>query len=126
MSCRLESFFFRMDFVVGIWIEAAEAVLAGTVSVGAAYDVCAGVLEEDDAFGDEILGLVHHDSVHGAKLGFAFGVLLRGGGCARQREDCRDKKKSFWHLHFFSPPAGSIRNTIRASLTPVLASSARV
>ncbi len=125
VSGRFGAFFFRVDLIVGIWIETAEAKFAGIVRVGATHDTRADVLEKHYALGEEIVGFVLHYSVDGAELGFALGIL----GGRRHRHHCQNrcqKKKSLWRGHFFSPAAGCIRNTIRASLTPVLASSARV
>src|SRR5271165_6608235 len=115
MSCRLGCFFLGMDFVVGVWIESAEAVFAAVVRVGTAHDIGASVLQENHAFGDEIFGFVDYDTMHGAELSLPLGVLLRDGGYAGQRQNRRHQKEPLPRVHFFSPSTGSIRKTIRAS-----------
>src|ERR1700689_2375234 len=77
---RLRIFFFSMDFVVRVWIEAAESVLTGIVRIGAAHHVGARVFQKNNALGDGIVGLVPHRSVHGGELGFWLGVLPNCGG----------------------------------------------
>src|SRR5579859_390492 len=124
MRRRFAVIFFCVEFVVRIWIQPAKPVFPRIVRVRASNHVRSRVLEENHAFRDEVIGLIQHHSVHGAELRFAFGVL-RDGSYGHKRQDHRQPHESYRSFHFFSP-SGSIRNTIRASPRPVLASSIRV
>src|SRR6266849_5637590 len=81
---RLGAIFLRVNLVIHIGIQAAEAVVAFVVGDIAANSVSPGVFEEDHAGRDGRFGrLVNHNSAHGAKLRFALGILRQGGGSAR-------------------------------------------
>src|ERR1700720_743048 len=64
MGRGLRAFLFCMNFVGGIWIEAAKAVLAGCVRVGTANYIRAGVLQKDNAFRNEGVGFVLYGAVN--------------------------------------------------------------
>src|SRR6266699_1295554 len=80
------AFFFRMQFVIGIGIQAAETVVAGVIGVAAADGIGAHVFQKNHAAGKWAIGLVCHHAAHRAELSFALLVLSHTNGC-KEREN---------------------------------------
>src|SRR5579885_1671661 len=55
----LRSIFFRVNFVIGVWIQPAEAVLAVTLGNVAPHLICAEILQKNDRIGDGRIRLSH-------------------------------------------------------------------
>src|ERR1700730_2870267 len=120
----LGAVFFRVDFVVGVGIEAAEAIVALIIGDVAADRVAAHIFEADDGGRNRGGVFVQVATVNGVERRFAFGVWgSRGLRCEKQqRKADSDEPRSSGH---FFPPAGSIRKTTLFSLKPLLASIVR-
>src|SRR6267378_561559 len=119
------AFFFRMQFVVGIGIQAAETVVAGVIGVAAADGIGAHVFEKNHAAGKRAIGLVRHHAADRAELSFALLVLSYTNGC-KERENHRQTADASPHAHPLPPAVGCIRNTMLSSFPPVFVAMVRV
>ncbi len=57
---RLGAFLFRVQFIIGIRIQTAEAVAAGVIGVTAADGIGPHVLQKNNAAGNGAVGLIRH------------------------------------------------------------------
>src|SRR5207253_10660043 len=80
--------FFRMQFVIGIGIQAAETVAAGVIGVTAADGIGTYVFQKNYAAGKRAIGFVRHHAAHSAELSFALLVLGHTNG-RKERENHR-------------------------------------
>jgi hypothetical protein len=78
------AFFFRMQFVIGIRIQAAETVAAGVIGVTATDRIGAHVFQKNNAAGKRAIGLVRHHAADGAELSFVLLVLSRADSRKQQ------------------------------------------
>src|ERR1700687_1630171 len=74
------AFFFRMQFVIGVGIQAAETVVAGVIGVTAADGIGAHVFQKNDAAGKRAIRLVHNNAADCAELSFVLLVLGHTSG----------------------------------------------
>src|SRR6266851_5554820 len=119
------AFLFRMEFVIGVGIQAAETVVAGVVGVTAAYGIGTHVFQKNNTSGKRVIGLVRHHAAHGAELSFALLILSHTKGCEQQQNHCQTADAAP-HVHPMPPAVGRIRNTMLSSFPPVFASMLRV
>src|ERR1700694_946737 len=117
--------FFRMQFVIGIGIQAAETVVAGVIGIAAADGIGAHVFQKNYAAGKRVIGLVSHHAAHRAELSFALLVLSHANGC-KERENHHQTANAPPHVHPLPPAVGCIRNTKLSSFPPVFVSMVRV
>src|SRR5579859_2326255 len=97
--------FFRMNFVVRVGVEAAEAVVPFVVGYVAANRIGARVLKEDHARRNWILGrFVDNHAAHGTQLGLALGVLRSSQRNAESQR--HTQRQSTTDVHLFPPAAG--------------------
>src|SRR5271154_687503 len=114
---RLGSVFFRVQLVVRIGIESAEAIVTCFVADVAADGIGAHILQKDDTSGDGRFRLVEHLAAHGAQLGFVFGIL-RGTAERQTRQQDQQGYEATECSHFFLS-GSSMRKTRVSSLKPL-------
>src|SRR5579859_1440399 len=94
-SLGLGAVFFGVNLVVDVWVEAAEAIVAGVVADVAANRVAAHVFQEDDACRHRGFGFVGDESADGLKRGLVLGglfVLILWRCRYRQRRDQQERE----------------------------------
>src|SRR6266849_2975923 len=89
---RLGAFQFRVDLVIDIGIEAAEAVISRVIGKTAADRVGAQILQENDTAGQRIFALVAHNPMNCPQLSFFFGILRGGQACQEEQGESQESK----------------------------------
>src|SRR6476660_1414045 len=121
---RLRRILFRVNLVVDVRIQPAEAIVALLVGNRASNRVAAGVFQENDRRAHRRLRFIHGHAMDRSQLRFLFRVL-RDNARSQQRQRCDQAEEPHPPHHFFPPAAACIRNTTLSSLIPLVPSTVR-
>lgn len=84
---RFGSVLFGVEFVIGIGIQTAKAVISGIVADVAAHGIGTHILQENNAGGDRGVALVDDHATNGAQFGFVLRILRSTSADSQACED---------------------------------------
>src|SRR5215470_3245474 len=107
---RLRAFQLGVHLIVGIGVQAAEAVAAVAIGEIAAHGVGAQVFQKDHAVGQGIVRFVADHATHGAELCLFLGILGRGRKDAKRQQGEKENHPTR-NIHWEAPVFGGVRSS---------------